>query len=74
MAKKPHPSVIVAGGGIGGLSAAMGLARTGANVTVLEQADTFGEIVAGKHAVGALIEPDGLEVVADSVRIRTAQV
>jgi 2-polyprenyl-6-methoxyphenol hydroxylase-like FAD-dependent oxidoreductase len=47
MAKSSQPSVIVAGGGIGGLSAAMGLARTGAKVTVLEQADTFGEIGAG---------------------------
>ncbi len=41
------PSIIVAGGGIGGLSAAMGLARAGARVTVLEQADVFGEIGAG---------------------------
>ena len=47
MATKSNPSIIVAGGGIGGLSAAMGLARSGAKVTVLEQADTFGEIGAG---------------------------
>jgi 2-polyprenyl-6-methoxyphenol hydroxylase-like FAD-dependent oxidoreductase len=47
MAIKSNPSIIVAGGGIGGLSAAMGLARRGARVTVLEQADTFGEIGAG---------------------------
>lgn len=47
MATKSKPSIIVAGGGIGGLSAAMGLARAGAKVTVLEQADEFGEIGAG---------------------------
>ena len=42
-----RPSVIVAGGGIGGLAAALGLANKGCNVTVLEQADKFGEIGAG---------------------------
>ena len=40
-------NVVVAGGGIGGLSAALGLARAGCRVTVLEQADAFGEIGAG---------------------------
>ena len=45
MSKKP--AVIVAGGGIGGLSAALGLANKGCDVTVLEQADRFGEIGAG---------------------------
>ena len=45
MSKKP--TVIVAGGGIGGLSAALGLANKGCAVTVLEQADRFGEIGAG---------------------------
>ena len=42
-----RPAVIVAGGGIGGLSTALGLANKGCNVTVLEQADRFGEIGAG---------------------------
>ena len=42
-----NPAVIVAGGGIGGLSAAVGLANNGCGVTVLEQADTFGETGAG---------------------------
>src|SRR4051794_28849711 len=45
MSKKP--TVIVAGGGIGGLSAALGLANKDCAVTVLEQADRFGEIGAG---------------------------
>lgn len=38
---------IVAGGGIGGLAAALGLAQDGYRVTVLEQATSFGEIGAG---------------------------
>ena len=38
---------VVAGGGIGGLSAALGLALRGIQVTVLEQAHQFGEIGAG---------------------------
>lgn len=41
------PKIVVAGGGIGGLSAALGLAGKGCQVTVLEQADKFGEIGAG---------------------------
>lgn len=39
--------IVIAGGGIGGVSAAMGLANRGYNVTVLEQAPQFGEIGAG---------------------------
>jgi salicylate hydroxylase len=39
--------VLVAGGGIGGLSAALALARQGFAVKVLEQASTIGEIGAG---------------------------
>ena len=44
---RKRPTVIVAGGGIGGLSAALGLANKGCDATVLEQADRFGEIGAG---------------------------
>jgi len=40
-------SVIVAGGGIGGMAAAIGLSRAGCKVTVLERAAEFGEIGAG---------------------------
>ena len=39
--------IIIAGGGIGGLAAALGLANKGYSVTVLEQAAQFGEIGAG---------------------------
>jgi salicylate hydroxylase len=39
--------IIVAGGGIGGLAAALVLARQGNAVEVLEQSDAFGEIGAG---------------------------
>lgn len=38
---------VVVGGGIGGLSAAAGLHRIGWTVTVLEQADEFGDVGAG---------------------------
>ncbi len=47
IASNPGPTAIVAGGGIGGLAAALGLANNGCRVTVLEQADEFGEIGAG---------------------------
>lgn len=47
MGNKAKRNVIVAGGGIGGLSAALGLASKGCHVTVLEQSDQFGEIGAG---------------------------
>ncbi len=41
-----HP-VLIAGGGIGGLSAALGLARKGFSVVVLEKSPKLGEIGAG---------------------------
>jgi 3-hydroxybenzoate 6-monooxygenase len=53
--------VLVAGGGIGGLATALGLARKGFRAIVLEQAPQFGEIGAGIqlapnawHAIDAL--------------------
>ena len=39
--------VVVVGGGIGGLAAALALTRAGQHVRVLEQAATFGEVGAG---------------------------
>jgi salicylate hydroxylase len=39
--------ILVAGGGIGGLATALGLARSGHAVVVLERASAFGEIGAG---------------------------
>ena len=44
--KTPQP-ILIAGGGIGGLSAALGLAQAGLSVIVLEKASEFGEIGAG---------------------------
>lgn len=40
-------SVIIAGAGIGGLAAALGLLRTGQQVRVFEQVETLGEVGAG---------------------------
>lgn len=47
ISRNSAPSAVIAGGGIGGLAAALGLAIKGCRVTVLEQSDTFGEIGAG---------------------------
>jgi 3-hydroxybenzoate 6-monooxygenase len=44
---KRNPHVLIAGGGIGGLAAALALARKGFRSVVLEQAPQFGEIGAG---------------------------
>lgn len=43
----PDEPILIAGGGIGGVAAALALARTGRRVHVLEQADAFGEVGAG---------------------------
>jgi 2-polyprenyl-6-methoxyphenol hydroxylase-like FAD-dependent oxidoreductase len=45
--RKSDAPVLVAGGGIGGLAAALALARRGFSVKVLEQAQELGEIGAG---------------------------
>src|SRR6185295_7251167 len=61
MKSRGEKPVIVAGGGIGGLAAALGLARKGFHAVVLEQAPEFAEIGAGIqlapnawHAIDAL--------------------
>lgn len=55
--------VVVAGGGIGGLAAALALALKGFRVTVLEQASQFGEIGAGiQLAPNAWAVLDALQV------------
>ena len=46
-ASSSTPSVLVCGGGIGGLAAALALAQQGVRVKVLEQAQELGEIGAG---------------------------
>jgi heterodisulfide reductase subunit A-like polyferredoxin len=40
-------TVLVVGGGIGGLAAATAIRRTGVAVTLVERADAFGEVGAG---------------------------
>ena len=56
-------TAIVIGGGIGGLAAAIGLRRTGWEVTVLERAASFGEIGAGmSQSPNALRALDALGV------------
>ncbi len=47
MGADPQNQIIVVGGGIGGLAAALALVRQGFNVEVLEQAPEIGEIGAG---------------------------
>ena len=64
MATQPH--VVVVGAGIGGMAAALLIARTGASVTLLER-------VATPAAVGAglLLQPNGLAVL-DGLGLRPA--
>lgn len=74
--------ILIAGGGIGGLAAALGLAQRGFAVTVLEKADTLGEIGAGIqlgpnafHAFDTLGIGDaarGMAVYVDQLRLMDA--
>jgi salicylate hydroxylase len=59
-------SVAVAGAGVGGLAAAIALARRGAEVTVLEQAPALGEVGAGLQ-----IGPNGVAAL-EALGVRTA--
>lgn len=52
--------VLIAGGGIGGLAAAIALARQGAPLSVIEQAPAFGEVGAGLQ-----LGPNAVRVLAD---------
>jgi 2-polyprenyl-6-methoxyphenol hydroxylase-like FAD-dependent oxidoreductase len=57
------PTVIIAGAGIGGIAAALALARLGISVTVLEQSPTLGEIGAScRPAPNAFAALDALGV------------
>jgi len=61
-------AVTVIGGGIGGLTAALAFARTGARVTVLEQAQALTEVGAGLQITpngGVVLEALGLRSVLD---------
>ncbi|RYF39439.1 MAG: FAD-binding protein, partial [Comamonadaceae bacterium] len=49
------PELLVAGGGIGGLAAALAATRVGCTVRVFEQAAQFGEVGAVDRAVGSAV-------------------
>jgi salicylate hydroxylase len=57
---KRAPHVLICGGGIGGLTAALCMLRRGIDVDVFEQAENIGEIGAGIH-----ISPNGSRVYLD---------
>ena len=77
-----EPGVIVVGGGIGGLSAAVALSRSGLRVRVLERAGQFGEVGAGiqiapnctriLHEYGLLDEAKQLGVLPQNMIMRDA--
>lgn len=78
----PQPDVLIVGGGIGGLSTALGLARAGLSVRVTERATEFGELGAGIQLApnctrilddyGLLEEARALGVVPDRMVMRDA--
>ncbi len=82
MNKKKFNRILIAGGGIGGLAAALGLAQKGFRSSVLEKSSRFGEIGAGIqlgpnafHAFDYLEVGDaarGMAVYIDSLRLMDA--
>lgn len=74
--------ILVAGGGIGGLAAALALARKGHRLDVLEQAAVFGEIGAGVqlgpnatkrlHALGLATPLDAIAARPEALVVRSA--
>jgi salicylate hydroxylase len=77
-----RPDVLIVGGGIGGLGAALALARKGLSVRVLERAAEFGEVGAGLQIApnctrildeyGLLAEAKRLGVLPDSMVMKDA--
>ena len=72
-----HQRIIIVGGGIGGLTAALALQRRGFNVVVYERATEFREIGAGlivtanaRHALRDLGVDDELEAISSCVNVR----
>src|ERR1017187_2781497 len=61
------PETLIVGGGIGGLCAALSLARRGAAVTVLERSKSFAEVGAGiqlaPNAIRILQQLDVLDAI-----------
>jgi len=76
----PECPIVIAGGGVGGLTAALALAQQGFSALVLERAPAFREVGAGLQLapnasrilrdLGVLPGLEGLAVAPDAIRIR----
>ena len=65
--------VLVIGGGIGGLAAALALARQGIRVKLLEQAERIGEIGAGIQLAANAFNALDARGVGEAARSRSAK-
>ncbi len=77
MSRGPARRVTIVGGGIGGLVAALGFARRGARVTILEQAEALREIGAGLQITpngAAVLDRLGLSQRLDLISVRAQAV